>query len=270
MAKDSNKDSFNRPKMGQMGHVKHNVKHIIGRIKGGLSGITILDPKLIRDLVQFYNAKFQYTGWRLGYREAMCLLTVAKRINADLWNISAPKTALEVQNFYRQAPYYPFDLANWHMEYGVRRFRKLVLRECSGKVLDYGGGIGTYCMQMAKKGLKVDYADVRGLNWEFAEWLFEKRGYKIGMLDLTAGVIPNNDMYDTIVCISVMEHVADPASVLRDMVRHLNRRGRLIVTNLDRRCEFNFMRFPMEYDATKLLNSLGVFKAEKDWLWMKS
>jgi len=127
VAKDSNKDSFNRPKMELMGHVKHTVKHIIGRIVGGLSGITILDPKLIRDLVQFYNAKFQYTGWRLGYREAMCLLTVAKRINADLWNISAPKTALEVQNLCRQAPFYTFDLATWHLEYGVRRLRNFVL-----------------------------------------------------------------------------------------------------------------------------------------------
>jgi hypothetical protein len=137
-----------------------HIKRILVRIAVSLFGMRILDLKLVRDLIQFYNAKFQHTGWRLRYWEAMCLLKLAKRTSADLWNLLDPKTNLEIQNFYRIVPYYPFDCANWHMEYGVRRFRKLVLRQCTGKVLDYGGGIGILCMQLAQKGLKVDYADV--------------------------------------------------------------------------------------------------------------
>jgi 2-polyprenyl-3-methyl-5-hydroxy-6-metoxy-1,4-benzoquinol methylase len=90
------------------------------------------------------------------------------------------------------------------------------------------------------------------------------------MLDLTSGAIPNEDMYDTITCIGVMQHVINPKFVLCDIVRHLKTRGRLIISDLDLWCEFNPARSAMEFDAAKLLNSLEVFKAEKDWLWVKS
>jgi|GEM_PF-1826951 len=233
---------------------------------------TILDKEMIEDLTEFYNMSFKNSEYMLSYEEAISLCKVAVRINADLWTILNPKTEEEIKYFYEIVPYYPFELAYWHMKVWQRRLRKEVVSLSFGDVLDYGSGMGDLCIELAKKGLNVTYGDVHGKNWEFAKWLFEKKGYNIEMIDLGKGKIPPKKKYDTIICIDTIEHVPNPKIVLEDIATHLKNKGKLIITalNCHGETEYNPMHLKMEFDVEKLLNSFGVFKSkEKDWLWIK-
>ena len=63
-----------------------------------------------------------------------------------------PKTEEEVEKFYEITPYYPFELAYWHMQRYQRKFRKEIVNLSFGEVLDYGAGIGDLCIELAKRG----------------------------------------------------------------------------------------------------------------------
>lgn len=251
------------------------IKVPLTKIYGKWNSKYILDKEMVEDLTEFYNMSFKNSESRLSYEEAIRLCEVAVRINADLWTILNPKTEKEIKHFYEIVPYYPFELAYWHMKRSQRRLRKEVVSLSFGNVLDYGGGIGDLCVELAKKGLNVTYGDVPGRNWEFAKWLFEKKGYNynIKMIDLGEGKIPKDMMFNTIICIDAIEHIPNPEVVLEDIATHLKDNGRLVITalNCPGKTEYNPMHLKMEFDAEKLLNSFGVFKSEeKDVLWIKS
>lgn len=251
-------------------HLPRPIKIPLARLYKKWNARTVLNKEMIEDLTEFYNKSFSES--KLSYEEAINLCKVAVRINADLWNILSPKTEDEIKEFYEIIPYYPFELAYWHMKRWQRKFRKEVVSLSFGDVLDYGGGIGDLCIELAKKGLNVTYGDVQGKNWEFAKWLFEKKGYNIKMIDLGKGKIPKNEIFDTIICIDTIEHVPNPEIVLEDIATHLKNNGRLVITalNCPGETEDNPMHLKMEFDAEELLNSFGVFKSETyEWLWTK-
>jgi len=255
-------------------------KYLPKHIKGPLiqlyrrwSSRILLDKEQIKDLIEFYNMKFGYNEAKLSYDEAICLCKVGWRVNADFWNMLMPKTNAEIKEFYKNVPYYPFELAYWHMCVGQKRFRKEVVNYSFGEVLDYGGGIGDLCVALAKKGLNVTYGDVQGINWEFAKWLFKKGGYDIAMIDLGVSKLPKEKKYHTIICIDTIEHLPNPEVVLEDMATHLSNGGRLIITALNciEKKEDNPMHLKMDFDAENLLNSFGISKSDVcDWLWFKT
>lgn len=241
------------------------------KLYGKWNSSVALDKRMIRDLIEFHNGSSKYSDFKLGYDEAICLCKIAARINADFWNMLTPKTETEIANFYEIVPYYPFELAYWHMKRGQRRFRKQVVKVSFGDVLDYGGGIGDLCIELANRGLKVAYGDVPGRSMDFAKWLFEKRGVTpIEMIDL--GKVKLSKQYDVIICIDVIEHVLSPEAVLEDIARHLRNKGRLIITALNcaGKTERNPMHFRMDFNAEELLNSLGILETNRPWLWIKS
>lgn len=252
-------------------HLPKPIKVPLTQLYGKWNSKIVLDKEMIEDLTEFYNMRFKDNEYRLSYEEAISFCKVAGRINADLWNILNPKTEEEIKKFYENVPYYPFELAYWHMKRGQRRFRKEVVSLSFGDVLDYGGGIGDLCIELAKKGLNVTYGDVQGKNWEFANWLFEKGGYNIEMFDMGKGKIPKEKEYNTIICIDTIEHIPDPEFVLEDMVAHLKNGGRLFINalNCPGKTENNPMHLKMEFDAEKLLNSWLIQK-KGEWLWIKN
>jgi len=170
-------------------------------------------------------------------------------------------------------PYDVFSLAYWHMSRGQRKFRKRIVKESFGDVLDYGGGIGDLSLKMARKNLNVTYTEVNGENMEFASAFFKKMGYNIEVLDVEKEQEKIwVKKYDTIVCIDVIEHIPHPEAVLKKMAEHLRDNGRLIITALD--CigptDDAPMHFKIDFNVEKFLNSFKVFKSNTyNWLWVK-
>ena len=253
-------------------HLPKQIKEPLKRIYAKWNSKIILDKGLIKDLIEFYNANFNYHDFKLSYSDTIFLCKLGTRLNADLWNIINPKTEEEIKKFYEITPYYLFEAAYVLMDIQHRRFRKRIMNYAFGDVLDYRGGIGIISLELAKKGLNVTYGDVSGITMNFAKWLFEKRGYAISVIDLEREPELLRE-YDTIICRDVIEHIPHPEVVLERMARCLKENGRLIITQLKSSgpVEDAPMHFEINFDkAEKLLNLFGVFNSGVyEWLRIK-
>ena len=233
------------------------------------NGVT-LNKKLVRDLVEFYNLN---NDFKISYQEAIMLCRLGQRLMADLWNILNPGAKEEIKNFYRVVPYSLFELVAAHGYKPLKGFRKEVIKYSFGNVLDYGGGIGLDSMKLAKRGLSVTYVDVEGVTMQFAKWLFQKYRYNIEVLDAEKDQEKIwGEVYDTILCIEVIEHIPQPQVLLEKVAKSLRKNGRLIITQLD--CPGATPIFPFHLKvntkvAEELLNFHGLFKANYNWLWIK-
>lgn len=244
------------------GRIPNFIRRFLSELYERYNSMVLLDTELINDLMEFFDLSYSETVW---------MLKSGKQNQLLFFNTFNPKTEEEILRYYELVPYEVFTLAYWHMSRYERRLRKEIIRCCSGDVLDYGGGIGDLSVKLAQKGLKCTYGDVKGKNMEFAKWLFKKRNLDVRVVDLVKdyGLL---EKYDTIICLDVIEHVVNPEVVLRRLVDNLKVGGKLIITNL--RCPGPTKRLPthfrIDFDAEKLLNSLGLFKADREWLWIKS
>lgn len=141
-------------------------------------GVKLNEP-LINDLAQYFS-------FSLNRKEVIFYLKNSKKLNADLWNISSPKTEQEIEQFYAFTPYYVFALAYWHMKKYQRNLRQNILNYAHGNILDYGAGIGDLCLDLSKEPLSssITYADVGGKTFNFAKWLLEKNDASIKVINL--------------------------------------------------------------------------------------
>lgn len=234
----------------------------------------VVDRDLLKYLVAFYNSAQGYTNSPLGVKDrqdGIMMLKISFRFANDLWRLQNPSNDAEILEFYKIVPWYIFDIARTHMLRGDRRFKKRVVNECEGSVLDYGGGIGDLSAKLAERGHTVTYLDVESKNREFAKWYFKKKGLNIKTL-VAERQLELPDCYDTIICLEVIEHLTNPKEALLMMVRHLKKEGKLIITQLD--CEgsteSNPMHFKINFDAELLLKSQGLYKSSHyPWLWIK-
>ena len=229
------------------------------RIENTVWNRVIIDKPLLKCLSLYFN---------FSEKDAMCMLKLGKRLNAELWNILKPNNRQEIEAFYRATPYYIFDLAYWHMQLGQRYFRKEVLKNCKGCVLDFGGGIGDLSLEIDRRDLQVTYADLEGKTFDFALWLFKKHNRQIKSINLTFDGL--NDNYDTIICIDVIEHVVEPAKTLKIFAEHLNERGRLIITGpLNQNDDDHPMHIKLDKNLDDYLIELGLSRTKLNWLWIK-
>jgi len=221
--------------------------------------IITLDEKMVDDLAEYFNVQKKEVVW---------LLKSGGRLNSDLWHIYNPKTDKEKDEFYQLTPFYIFDLAYWHMTRVQMKFRNQLSSLASGKVLDYGAGIGDFTLNIYKQDLSTDYADVGGRTFDFAKWLFQKNSANIKMIDLYTYDI--SDSYDTIFCVDVIEHLNNPKKVVTKLISHLNKDGKLIITALtiNENSTIHPMHNKIDFDKNYLV-SLGMKESKYPWLFIK-
>lgn len=218
-----------------------------------------IDKEVVNDLGEYFN---------LNQKEIKWLLKSGGRLNADFWYILKPKTKEEIKNFYQTTPFNIFELIYWHSKRTQRLFRSEVIETAKGKVLDYGGGVGDLSISLFKKGFEIHYAELGGNTFDFAEWMFKKRGCNIKTIDSDKDKI--SEKYNTIICIDVIEHIVDSKELLNNLVSRLEDRGKLIITNLNAPVLKNHpMHIRMNFNGEEYLNSLGLVKDKKSWLWIK-
>ncbi len=125
------------------------------------------------------------------------------------------------------------DLASWHLNSANYIADTLRLQQlfAKGKVLDFGGGIGTHALAAAALP-EVDhvyYVDLNPDNRRFVE----QRANLLGLSDAisiyrdlenTKGIT-----FDTVICLDVLEHLPDPSTQLLLFLQQMNKNSILLL-----------------------------------------
>jgi len=138
-----------------------------------------------------------------------------------------------VDSFYQEqvGANHIFELAAWHLESSdyIGDMLCLIADRARGRVLDFGGGIGTHAIGAAlcPNVTEVHYADLNPTNCEFVR----DRADRLGLSDKlhVSTAIPDPKRFDTILCFDVVEHLPDPAAQLRQFHDWLVPEGILLV-----------------------------------------
>jgi 2-polyprenyl-3-methyl-5-hydroxy-6-metoxy-1,4-benzoquinol methylase len=125
---------------------------------------------------------------------------------------------------------YLFELATWHLtstEY-IGDTLRLISDHARGRVLDFGGGIGTHAIAAALSPAvtHVTYCDINPINYDFVQ-------HRIHQLGLAAKItccteLDPTQTFDTITCFDVIEHLPAPSQQLLQFHQILQDQGKMI------------------------------------------
>ena len=194
-----------------------------------------LRASLIRELAEYlgYPEKQVFERCRVGAGEL-----------AGAWQAAAPRGAEQVSEFYRQNDAYLYDLTWWHAladdDSALSQVEALELARGyrARTVLDFGSGIGSLGLLLARNGLDVTLAEINPALNDYARWRFERRGLSARFLDVGAEELPEA-AFDFVSAVDVLEHVPDPRSVLLSLAAALRPGGTL------------FIHLPIEADSSR-------------------
>ena len=97
----------------------------------------------------------------------------------------------------------------------------------SKKILDVGCGTGYFSYKAAKKGADVLGIDFSAEAIEIAHTKYQHSHLKYQQMD----VKKIKDKYDVIVSIGTLEHMDNPLQILKLFKKHLNLKGKIIITS---------------------------------------
>jgi len=124
----------------------------------------------------------------------------------------------DVSDFYTEivGDHHVADLAAWHItskDY-IADTLKLQQKFSRDLVLDFGGGIGTHALAnaMSSKVEHVFFVDINKTNRNFVEYRAKKIGVEKKLTFCKTIKDTQITKFDTIICLDVLEHLADPAS----------------------------------------------------------
>lgn len=113
--------------------------------------------------------------------------------------------------------------AVWYNRWTVSKFRAFL----KGKILEVGCGIGNFTE------ILTDYGEVFAVDIDKNNLYVCKKsakGAKVGFGDIEKGsVFFDDQLFDTIVCLNVLEHIKDDAAALENMYNLLKKGGVLIL-----------------------------------------
>ncbi|WP_373542171.1 class I SAM-dependent methyltransferase [Chamaesiphon sp.] len=139
----------------------------------------------------------------------------------------------DASKFYRDrvGEAYLFELATWHLtstDY-IGDTLRLIGDRARGRVLDFGGGIGTHAIASAlcPAVTHVTYCDINPINYNFVRHRIEQLG--LGAKITCCTELDPTATFDTITCFDVMEHLPDPSDRLLQFHQILKAEGTLII-----------------------------------------
>ena len=112
------------------------------------------------------------------------------------------------------------DLAAWHItskDY-IADTLKLQQRLARDLVLDFGGGIGTHALAnaMSSRVKHVFFVDINETNRNFVKYRAKELGVEKKLTFCKTIKEAQISKFDTIICLDVLEHLADPASQIEN------------------------------------------------------
>ena len=139
----------------------------------------------------------------------------------NLANSHPGDTLNDISDFYTEivGDRHLADLAAWHItskDY-IADTLKLQQRFSKDLVLDFGGGIGTHALAnaMSSKVEHVFFVDINKTNRNFVEYRAKELGVEKKLTFCTTIEDAQISKFDTIVCLDVLEHLANPASQIK-------------------------------------------------------
>jgi len=136
----------------------------------------------------------------------------------NLANIHPGDALNDVTDFYTEivGDRHLADLAAWHItskDY-IADTLKLQQRFSRDLVLDFGGGIGTHALAnaMSSKVEHVFFVDINETNRNFVEYRSKELGLEKKITFCKTIKDTQISKFDTIICLDVLEHLADPAT----------------------------------------------------------
>jgi SAM-dependent methyltransferase len=151
----------------------------------------------------------------------------------DAWRNADPRTPEEIRRFYAETDLYLWELLAWQgsaaYEPSRQQLERLTQRWPSRthpRALDYGCGVGTGSLFLAENGYRVTIAEVPGRTLDFAQARLARNGHDVDVIEVEDDVprLPAAS-WDLLVCFDVLELVARPGAVARQLVRALVRGG---------------------------------------------
>jgi mycofactocin system glycosyltransferase len=190
-----------------------------------LDGQRDLRTSLVTELAEYLDQPIDQVAARCA---------TARRELAQAWQAAAPTAPAAVTAFYRETDSYLFDLTWWHALVEddsalvqVEALETALARGCRS-ALDFGSGIGSLGLLLARHGLAVTLADVNARLNAYAQWRFERRGLRARLLDLNVDRLPVG-VFDFIAAIDVLEHLADPGAAAAALAAALRPGGTLVI-----------------------------------------
>ncbi len=136
----------------------------------------------------------------------------------NLANLHPGDALSDVSDFYTEivGDRHLADLAAWHItskDY-IADTLKLQQRFSRDLVLDFGGGIGTHALAnaMSSNVEHVFFVDINKTNRQFVEYRAKELGVEKKLTFCRTIKDAQISKFDTIICLDVLEHLADPAS----------------------------------------------------------
>jgi len=96
------------------------------------------------------------------------------------------------------------------------------------RMLDFGHGVASTSILFARAGFDVALVDISEPMQKFARWRFARRQLQARFLE-SMDALAEDDRFDVIVSLDVMEHIPDPLPVIRLLRDHLVEGGVLIM-----------------------------------------
>lgn len=177
---------------------------------------------------------------------------------AEEWKQINPITQEQRDNFYKTTSSYIYDLSYYNALPDIVQKYNDICNLCRDKkVLDFGAGIGTLTMLLAKSGIDVSYYDLSGKTSEYAQKRFEIHGIKpriyLDNIDSIEG------KFDIIVANDVFEHLENPISYVEKLSNMLNDGGYFFMQN----AFFVDENYPMHLKETALQADTFYFDLRK-------
>jgi 2-polyprenyl-3-methyl-5-hydroxy-6-metoxy-1,4-benzoquinol methylase len=151
---------------------------------------------------------------------------------ADAWRRSGPATPAEVHRFYGETDLYLWELLAWNGSAEYDRYRRRIARlaerwpaASNPRALDYGSGVGTTALQLARLGYDVTIADIAGPTLDFARERLSRHGVAADVIEVDGAPALPHAQFDVVVSFDVIEHVPDPGAVARALSGSLKRGG---------------------------------------------
>jgi 2-polyprenyl-3-methyl-5-hydroxy-6-metoxy-1,4-benzoquinol methylase len=224
-----------------------------------------LDGKPPREAILSELAEFHHETVEESYQKCIDW----EKLSIAEWQAADRSTPQGVADFYNTTTSWRYDLA-WYAYLQVTGHtfpqspavvRFLKANRVSGKLLDFGSGIGLNGLAFHRFGFEVTLADISRPLLQYAAWRNARHGAAIGTIDLNEQTLPQS-AFDVITAFDTLTHVTD-FDATSERLHAALKPGGWLIANFDTRAPDDASAWHIqdnEFDLDRRLRKAGFTK----------